>query len=266
MGIASEAMICNMALGYAGVNATIDSLDDSSAQAQACKTYYEQYRDQLLTAVQWSFARKRAQLTTYSGAAWSTTTTYAAGDLVQYGAVVYKSLQDSNLNKDPTVESSWWFKITRDGWGYVSELPSDFLQALEQWVTPSNSRTSTGLTYQVQPPPPIRAPLSSQRAPFAIEAAGDGTSNRVLLTDIQNPVLHYTAQITDTQAFPALFIEALAWKLSIVLNASLRGDPERAAAATKMYIAALGEAVAADNRGNREDPEPDSEFTQAREA
>lgn len=266
MGIASEAMICNMALGYAGVNATIDSLGDSSAQAQACKTYYEQYRDQLLTAAQWSFARKRSQLTTYSGAAWSGSTTYAAGDLVQYGAVVYKSLQDSNLNKDPRTESAWWFKITRDGWGYVAELPSDFLQALEQWVTPSNSSTSTGLTLQIQPPPPIRAPLSSQRAPFALEAAGDGTANRVLLTDIQNPVLHYQAQITDTQAFPPMFIEALAWKLAVSLIGSLRGDPEKAAQAMKMYIAALGEAVSAENRGNREDSEPDSEFTLAREA
>ncbi|NIU83352.1 MAG: hypothetical protein GWN64_07695 [Candidatus Thorarchaeota archaeon] len=39
---------------------------------------------------------------------WSSTYTYSADDIVAYGGKVYKSLQNSNLNKNPSTETSWW--------------------------------------------------------------------------------------------------------------------------------------------------------------
>jgi hypothetical protein len=57
----SEIQICNMALFRAGSRKTIDSLTlegNEQAEAVACATFYEQCRDQVLSALRWPFATK----------------------------------------------------------------------------------------------------------------------------------------------------------------------------------------------------------------
>lgn len=39
---------------------------------------------------------------------WRSTTTYAINDFSFYSGKIYKSLQNSNLNKQPDTETSWW--------------------------------------------------------------------------------------------------------------------------------------------------------------
>lgn len=58
----SEEEICNRALLRIGQRQTIDSLDEETVQAQACKALYADTRDALLEAVPWPFATKRAAL------------------------------------------------------------------------------------------------------------------------------------------------------------------------------------------------------------
>lgn len=60
--MASEAGICNIALGRIGVSKTIDALTDNTAEARACRVVYEQARDLLLTLAPWPFATRRANL------------------------------------------------------------------------------------------------------------------------------------------------------------------------------------------------------------
>lgn len=43
--------------------------------------------------------------------AWSASKTYASGNIVTVSGVVYRSLQNSNLNQDPTSESTYWEKL-----------------------------------------------------------------------------------------------------------------------------------------------------------
>lgn len=56
--MASEASICNLALGWIGGN-LITSLDDETKEAQLCKANYPLLRDAVLEAADWSFAIKR---------------------------------------------------------------------------------------------------------------------------------------------------------------------------------------------------------------
>ena len=39
---------------------------------------------------------------------WDSTVTYFQNDFVSYAGIIYKSLQNSNLNKQPDTETTWW--------------------------------------------------------------------------------------------------------------------------------------------------------------
>lgn len=264
MPIASEAALCNIALGYAGVNTRINSLDEASAAARACKTYYEHYRDDLLNEQDWSFAVRRAELVPYTGTAFDSTHTYAAGDVVQYGSYIYRSLLDVNLAHTPPDNVAWWAQVTRDGWSTAAPLPADFLGPIEVYPKPSVSSTgipgSSGAGSSF-----FRNPRSEERTPYAIEDANDGSGVQVLLSDLDHPVLRYKAQITNPRSFSTAFIKALAWRLSSPLSLAIRADPK---AAQALEVKAEGETrkqVANDMRGQQQDPEPVSEFEAARE-
>src|SRR5215472_5424450 len=89
-------------------------------------------------------------------------------------------------------------------WLLEYQLPSDYLKA--QYLT--NSSLDPGNTFY---------PGEMKR--FAVTQ--DGTNNKVLLTNETNPVLIYTAQITDptqwTPWFERIVVSALAWKTAGVL-------------------------------------------------
>lgn len=53
-------------------------------------------------------ATARRTLDTAKIAPWDSNYTYAQNDLVSYGGTIYKSLQNSNLNKNPATETTWW--------------------------------------------------------------------------------------------------------------------------------------------------------------
>ena len=59
--MASEVQICNLALLKFG-SVTINSLTDSTPEAQACNVYYSLMRDQMLYAHTWNFAMARADI------------------------------------------------------------------------------------------------------------------------------------------------------------------------------------------------------------
>jgi hypothetical protein len=56
--MASQVQICNMALSRVGVAKKIESIDEVSNEAQECKLWFDQCRDEVLSAAQWPFATK----------------------------------------------------------------------------------------------------------------------------------------------------------------------------------------------------------------
>lgn len=57
----SEVSICNIALAYIGED-SIRSLDELNTRASLCRAMYPIVRDELLTCMDWTFARKTALL------------------------------------------------------------------------------------------------------------------------------------------------------------------------------------------------------------
>lgn len=74
---------------------------------------------------------------------------------------------------------------------------------------------------------------------FKIIGDRDG---KVLLTDIAGAVVEYTAKISDTELFDAIFVEALSWKLAGEMAFSLTGNLQLQQNCLEMYSGILREA------------------------
>ena len=279
MPIPSETALCNMAIARVGVAITLNNyLLDTSQAARACQTFYAQCRDQLLAMYRWPFALKRQQLLNWNTGAqpWASGTTYAnptapgAGTVVVYGDAIYRAIQypagfAANLNQVPSQASGYWMQLTRDGWTYVAPLPTDFIEAVATYEAPSQVAGAGSPNGPHPSYTPIRNARNDERIPFALEDATDGTDQRLFLSDVDTPVLEYIAQVTNTNAFPPLFVSALAWLLARELVAPLRADPGLVKVCHEAFMNAVGEAASAEQRGEQEDPEPVSDFEGARE-
>lgn len=62
MSAVSKVQIANMALSHVGAASSIESLDENSPEAKACKLWYTLALEQALEGFDWSFARKRQAL------------------------------------------------------------------------------------------------------------------------------------------------------------------------------------------------------------
>lgn len=60
--MASQADICNIALGMLGATTRIQSINEDSAEAIACKIHYDTALGQILRTYPWSWSKKRVYL------------------------------------------------------------------------------------------------------------------------------------------------------------------------------------------------------------
>lgn len=115
--------------------------------------------------------------------------------------------------------------LARTDWGYVYALPADCFH-VQGLVLPGD-----------------RNPPVANRYPFRIEAGeADGTS--VLLTDLKDAELVYTARRAVATAWPPDFVDALTWRLAVEFALALRKDPGAGAMALRAYKLALQRAAA----------------------
>jgi hypothetical protein len=148
----------------------------------------------------------------------------------QASSVVYSLARDSCLASYP-----WSFAtrratlavpatVTRTGWEYVYTLPADCLVPRSLWVG-----TNT--------------PLPAVRAEWTLEQndAGDGL---LLVANTADAELTYTAKVTDTNLYPPLFTNALAWLIASELAVPLAARTDLREQALKMAEAVLQLAAA----------------------
>lgn len=137
-----------------------------------------------------------------------------------------------------------------DNWLFAYELPPDMLAAID--VLPAGLGTSE--EDGIRPDEEVAALLASQRR-FAIELDEDG--EMLLWTNTEDATLLYTAYVIDPQAWPPLFVQALAWKLAAMLAGPLLRGTEGARMAThceQMFDSYLGKAQMADTTQRRTRP------------
>lgn len=86
--------------------------------------------------------------------------------------------------------------------------------------------------------------------PFGVQVSADGNS-RLIVTSVEDAVLEYTKAITNPNMFDPLFIEALAWRISIQLAFPLTGKAKGVESQQKGYSNALAAAKVFDaNEGH----------------
>ena len=89
--------------------------------------------------------------------------------------------------------------------------------------------------------------------------------NRVLVTNMQNAYLVYTADITDTSKYDDQFVEALSYRLAIDLALPITANPQFASTMTSLYRGSLLAARKSDAQERKQPTKIGRSFLQARQ-
>jgi len=98
------------------------------------------------------------------------------------------------------------------------------------------------------------------------QTGGTGSDEtKVILTDLDDAYLVYTAEITDPTLFSYMFQDALEWKLGASLAIALRGDDKKHQLCMNAYISLMRMAMASDANEKRKTPKNSTTYTNARQ-
>lgn len=173
--MASVIDICNLALAHIG-QGSINSLDESSSQAEQCNLFYPYTRDSLLRQFPWNFATKSILL-----------------------AQVVSDIQE---------------------WPYIYSYPPECLHI---------RRIYSGGT-------------SNQEIQNEYEVLTSGT-DKYICCEIENAYAKCTINISDPMLYDPLFIDVLAFKLSLDLIMPLTNSSTRTQEIVQKYQTALSLAM-----------------------
>lgn len=134
--------------------------------------------------------------------------------------------------------------VTRSGWSYVYELPSDFLKPQYIWNG-------------------MRFPPEEGRIPFALEL-NDDANGHVLATDQDDAELVYTAKVTTVALYSPGFVDAVVYLLASRLAPMLTAKPQLGLNFLAAYNQILMRAKAEDAQFGQADVQPESEFIRGR--
>lgn len=131
-------------------------------------------------------------------------------------------------------------------WGYAYNRPVDCLKI--RWVRPEYSSSE----YQ---PATVKEELAY---PHEVEGG-------VIYSDLTPAFLRYTWPVSDPSMFSPLFVDALAWHLSVRLAVPLTRDPKMRADMFDIAQSMQAAAQAADANEQRESTDHASDFVEARD-
>lgn len=126
-------------------------------------------------------------------------------------------------------------EITNDKlgkWSYAYQRPSDCMKI--RWVRPQYSEDEPALTEQEE----LSIPYDAE--------------GQTIYCNLSPAFLRYTTLLTDPSLFPALFVEALSWHLSVRLSMPLTRDPKVRADAWQVANLMTGQAHMMDANEVRE--------------
>lgn len=148
---------------------------------------------------------------------------------------------------------------TWSGYTYVYKQPVDCITAREIY----NPAISSSIIDPRVCPTVEVSNAQTQRIPFDKGLSSTGNF-AVILTNIANAELIYTAQITNEAQFPPVFADALGWRLAAELAIPLTGDVAKQQQLMKTYAAILGIAKARASNEEVTQPSSFSNFASAR--
>jgi len=145
---------------------------------------------------------------------------------------------------------------TNSRWDYVYALPSDC--ARTRYLS-DGSYSSTGTSSDLD----SDRFLNTGKIEFEIGVSSDLTQN-VLMTNLADAELVYTAKVTTTNLFSAKFVEALAYKLAAYLAQPMKGSPQLATQMLNAYQLLLSDAEVNDANSDYKKEEAVNNFVSAR--
>jgi hypothetical protein len=95
-------------------------------------------------------------------------------------------------------------------------------------------------------------------------AANASLDRRVVLTDMDDAELVYTARVTDANMFSPLYVVALGFRLASALAIPIKGKAALATSMMNTYLFQLGRAQASQANQQNKKPSDDSSFTRVR--
>ncbi|MCU7218020.1 hypothetical protein [Pseudomonas sp. VE 196-7] len=131
------------------------------------------------------------------------------------------------------------------GWAFRYRYPADCLKVREI-IEPGQRRPRS----------------ADMQIPFSI---GFDPGGRVIHTDQPEAGVRFTFRVQDPTFFDPLFVEALAWRLSMELALPLSSKAELQTFASQQYQIALTNAEASAFNESQDDPDPESEFVSVRQ-
>lgn len=205
-----KTSICNFALGQIGHTKRIADIEsERSAEAEACRTYYDVARRNALSDFPWSFTKRVANLAILTGE-------------------------------------------THPLWGLVYAMPADCLEPIaiiQEGINQVLADTQT-LYYTGQRLNGHTIP-ESLRVPFSKGLTADG-KKRTILTNQEDAILEYKADIEDASLFTSSFAEAVGWRMAAYLANAIAKSPSLAQQAQSYYNMIGQQAAAQDLRGEKD--------------
>lgn len=242
--ILEGADIANRALDLLGSHATIGDLQEGTTEARSMLRNYVPAMQELLRGVHWNFARKQANLA---------------------------------LLQDRTGQQSNQFIGTgtpgMGNWTYEYDYPVDCMQArflplnlMQSSQVPNPPLTTAGNAYPYWYVPVTPAPFlitndaipglegaitNWNQLPDFGNAQGHGIKTRVVvLTNVRNAQLVYTARIDEPNVWDPSFQQALAALLASRTATAIIADPKEAMAKMNMAISIAKSTIADARQSN----------------
>lgn len=222
----SEVDLCNEAISHLSIDDQIQSFDDDSQTAQACRQWYAPTRDRLLKSAPWDFAFTSAAL---------------ASDSSQVGP----ALGTGGTQPLP-------------GWQYAYQYPNDCLQSISV-VPPGGTRyfNSYWRNWWNSSYPQWFVP----KWPFKVLQSRSRPGEKMIVCDLpptQAVYLCYIQQVTDVDLFDDLFQEALGFAIAARIGRALRSNIQRLGEIEQQAKMLKLSALAQMMNQSQQDPAPDS--------
>ncbi len=211
--------ICNRALSIVGTRSTIASPTEASTEAVQCSIHYGAVLWALLRLHTWSFARKQISAAMISAARGT----------------------PENPNGTPPVPLFPWL--------YEYAWPQDCVRMRRVEIPPSQPASDFATLSWVGGYPPLNQGSTGMfggggahpTPPFVISTDQDSAGNtiKVLLTNQDQAIFVYTADIEDPNMWDPEFTEAFVYTLAARLCGPLTGDKNL----TKIYMQEAQQAI-----------------------
>lgn len=217
----TETDIVNRALAAIASRASVANLDENSNEARTARMLYAPTRDAMLRAAHWNFCRKTAYLSLLKAA--------------------------PGTPENTSTSTTWTPAMPAPPWLYEYDYPADCLMV--RYITPQ-VETAGGLATPIFSVPSYGPPMAVGPTPVRFVVSTDeitvGQPQNVILTNQQQAIGVYTAQITNPALWDAMFQEAMVAALGSRFAFTITGKPTVAKNQAQAAFQAIQQARAQD--------------------